>query len=125
MDSLEEFGRFLKVAREAVGLKQVQVASEMGVSQATVSNWERGESSPAAGQGRRLSRMLGVPYKKFIVRWSGLAHKVELAIVEDDKLTRKEQDALLAHYGAVVGCDSVAIASFLRLKDDGDDAAAS
>jgi transcriptional regulator with XRE-family HTH domain len=44
----------IKAARKALQLKQREVADAIGVSQATISNWEIGRSEPTRDEARRL-----------------------------------------------------------------------
>lgn len=50
----------LKGARVEAGLTQKQAGSAIGVTKETVSNWERGITSPTAVQLERLCRVYGV-----------------------------------------------------------------
>jgi transcriptional regulator with XRE-family HTH domain len=52
-------GDALKRARKAQNLKQWEVARAMGVSQATVSNWEVGRSKPTRDEARSLQDLFG------------------------------------------------------------------
>lgn len=49
----------LKRLREAAGLSQVQLALRLGVSQGTVSNWERGFRVPQTGSLIKIASILG------------------------------------------------------------------
>lgn len=48
----------IKKARLVVGLKQTDIAREMGVSSAAVSHWENGYTMPAAGKLKKLAAIL-------------------------------------------------------------------
>ena len=50
----------IRELREARGWTQLQLAYKLGVTPATVSNWERGVFEPKAGQLRALARAFGV-----------------------------------------------------------------
>jgi len=49
----------LRRSRLAAGISQQEVAEKIGVSQATVSNWELGRGSPKANELQRLESLLG------------------------------------------------------------------
>jgi len=46
--------------RTAKGIKQIELADEMGVNQSAVSNWETGRNEPDNNTLRRLSEYFGV-----------------------------------------------------------------
>lgn len=50
----------LKACRINAGLKQSELAKELGVSLLTVSNWEMGYSEPSLSQLRKISELSGV-----------------------------------------------------------------
>lgn len=54
-------GESLYNARMAVGLSQAEVGERIGVSQATVSNWENDRGRPAEDQIRELAEFLDLP----------------------------------------------------------------
>lgn len=56
---LPAFGRRLRQQRRVLGLKQLVIAQEMGVDQATVSRWESGQQEPDAEVQRAVFRILG------------------------------------------------------------------
>ena len=50
----------LKAARVNAGLAQADVARLMGVSPATVINWEKGRTEPSASQFVKLTELMGL-----------------------------------------------------------------
>lgn len=50
----------IREARLNAGLKQVQLAAQLDVTQATVANYERGYTSPSLGKVSELARITGV-----------------------------------------------------------------
>jgi DNA-binding XRE family transcriptional regulator len=50
----------IKTAREALGWKQKDLATQVGVHPKTVANWERGTKVPHARQKRALAHILGL-----------------------------------------------------------------
>lgn len=58
----------LAAARVNSGLNQSEFAREMGVSLATVTNWEKGRTEPDATQLRRISQLSGIPMDYIFVQ---------------------------------------------------------
>ena len=54
----------LKIERVSRGLKLADIAQLVGVSSATVSNWEKGETYPDIDKAIELSRYYDVPIKE-------------------------------------------------------------
>jgi len=50
----------IRQLREIAGLTQLEVAYKLGVTPATVSNWERGIYEPKVTQLRAMARLFGV-----------------------------------------------------------------
>ena len=48
----------MKIARTVAGIKQIQIASELGVSKQTVNKWEMGRAPVARNHWKRLSELL-------------------------------------------------------------------
>ncbi len=51
----------IRELREAAGMTQLELATQIGVTPSTVYNWERGRNEPKATQLRALARVFGVP----------------------------------------------------------------
>ncbi len=51
----------IRQLREEQNWTQLEVAFKLGVTPATVSNWERGIYEPKASQLRAIARLFGVP----------------------------------------------------------------
>lgn len=51
----------LEACRVNVKLKQQELADKLGVSRATVWNWENGKTSPTSVQLQKISKITGVP----------------------------------------------------------------
>lgn len=56
---MSEFAKRLKYQRQRRGLNQQQIAKAMGVSQVSVSNWERGVKEPNFSRLVKLSKLFG------------------------------------------------------------------
>lgn len=55
-------------ARVNSGLNQREFAEKIGVSLATVTNWEKGKTEPDASQLREISRLSGIPMDYIFVK---------------------------------------------------------
>lgn len=58
----------LAAARVNSGLNQSEFAREMGVSLATITNWEKGRTEPDATQLRKISQLSGIPMDYIFVQ---------------------------------------------------------
>ena len=94
-----ERGDYIRNMRKQLGLSQEQLARRVGVSQVTISEWERGVAYPS--KIRELAEALGVGVEKFA---SELAFRtvfddpVEQAINLQDRLQPEARKALLTVY---------------------------
>ncbi len=59
------FGEKIRNARKTLGLTQRQLADRLGVSNTTISNWEKGLSRPDADLIQELCRVLGLQPNDF------------------------------------------------------------
>ena len=57
----------MKAARVNAGLTQNEVAKVMGVSNVTISNWEKGKKYPTLIQAYNLAKIYGVTLNDFII----------------------------------------------------------
>lgn len=67
-EKMQDIKITLAAARVNSGLNQSEFAREMGVSLATVTNWEKGRTEPDATQLRRISQLSGIPMDYIFVR---------------------------------------------------------
>lgn len=51
----------LEAARVNAGLTQKKLAEELGISNVTVVNWEKGVTEPTLSQLRKISQLSGIP----------------------------------------------------------------
>ncbi len=58
---MKEFRISLAAARVNSNLNQKEFAEKMGVSLATITNWEKGKTEPDASQLRKISQLSGIP----------------------------------------------------------------
>lgn len=56
----------LKAARINVGLTQREAAKKLGISEETVSNYERGKRFPDVPVIRKIEEVYGIPYDRII-----------------------------------------------------------
>lgn len=68
------WAEFVSRHRERHGLTQAQLAAQLGVSQRTVSRWERGEDNPNAAVQLRLRELTRIPDSKML-------HNLKLSII--------------------------------------------
>ncbi|MET8339774.1 helix-turn-helix domain-containing protein [Streptosporangium canum] len=99
----------LRAARECKGLSQVDAAAEIGVSQSTMSQWERGVKAPGSDYWESLSRLYDVHLVDLLDEVIELRSPAEKAIDDDPDLTREQKDALLAAYGVFRKKDSLGL----------------
>ncbi len=65
--ALKAFGLELRTARVEAGLRQGDVAEELGVSTQTIRNWESGRSEPSEENKQKLAEKYGVEVGDFAV----------------------------------------------------------
>lgn len=70
--ALRSYGQELRNARVPAGLRQEDVAGELGVSTQTVRNWESGRVEPSEEHKRRLGELLGEQLGDFAVFYEDL-----------------------------------------------------
>lgn len=58
----------LAAARVNSGMNQREFAEELGVSLATITNWEKGKSEPDVSQLRKISQLSGIPMDFIFVK---------------------------------------------------------
>src|SRR5262249_24077292 len=98
-DVMNEFARALRRWRRLRGIKQSHAAELFGVTQATLSRWERGHLRIPDASARELSRLLGAPLDS--AADAGLRRLVEtstLQVLLVCDLTHRLLAASPAHY---------------------------
>lgn len=87
-------GRRLAAAREAVGLRQVDLAELSGVARNTLAQWESGAFRPSLDQVVRLLPVLGVDLDWiYLGDDRGLPFHVRQALMEADQRLERRQAA--------------------------------
>ena len=56
----------LPAARKNANMTQRDLANACGVSESTVSNWEKGKTEPTVSQARRIGEVVGIHYDNII-----------------------------------------------------------
>jgi putative transcriptional regulator len=56
----------LPAARKNVHMTQKDLAKVCGVSESTVSNWEKGKTEPTVSQARKMGEVVGIHYDHII-----------------------------------------------------------
>lgn len=67
-EKMQDIKITLAAARVNSGLNQSEFAREMGVSLATITNWEKGRTEPDATQLRKISQLSGIPMDYIFVQ---------------------------------------------------------
>lgn len=108
----EELGRLLRAERAAAGLSLRELAERTQVSNAYLSQLERGLHEPSLRVLRAITAALGVPLGSLLVRAGMLdegasadpsgAHGTEAAIQGDPDLSEPQRFALLSVYRSFV-----------------------
>jgi transcriptional regulator with XRE-family HTH domain len=108
---VEAFGRYLKAQRQVADLSLRELARLTSLSNAYLSQLERGLHQPSLRVMRSLADALGIPLETLLthVGWSATepphssdAAATEAAIRADPTLTDAQKDALLAVYRSYV-----------------------
>ena len=56
----------LPAARKNVNMTQKDLANACGVSESTVSNWEKGKTEPSVSQAKKIGEVVGIHYDNII-----------------------------------------------------------
>ena len=84
----------IRYVRKELGLKQGEVAKEVGVAQATYCNIENGKSAPSVDSAKRIGRVLGIDW------WLLFEDEAELTpdeerFLEDFRMASAEEQAVI------------------------------
>lgn len=79
-------GEKLMKLRKKRGMSQQQVASALGVTRQTVSNWECDQGAPALDKASELARLYGVSLDDLV------ADDVEVMVADPDRAPEKQSD---------------------------------
>ena len=105
----QKFAEALRKAVNEVGISQRELARRLEVSQASVSQWVHGQTTPRPSTAVRLERELGrepgsllIPLGYVVVDRKGKALGVPEAIANDPRLGPREREVLRDVYEALV-----------------------
>jgi DNA-binding XRE family transcriptional regulator len=56
----------LPAARKNANMTQKDLANACGVSESTVSNWEKGKTEPTVSQAKKIGELVGIHYDNII-----------------------------------------------------------
>ena len=106
----EPLGEFIRLQREIAHMSLRQLGDLADVSNAYLSQVERGLYSPSAHVLKNIAEALEISAEELYARaglleQEGRAASVEEAIRLDDRLTPDQKDALLGVYRGFVGSD--------------------
>lgn len=62
----EKMGSFIENCRNSLGLSQLDVANELGITVSTVSKWENGSNQPKTEEQVLLANLFGMPVSSFM-----------------------------------------------------------
>lgn len=79
---METFGEIIKVAREESSLLLRHVASVLGIDQAIISKYERGERTPTREQVIRFAEFYDLAKEKLLIAW--MSDKVTYDLLHED-----------------------------------------
>jgi len=103
-----DFGLRIRKAREALGLSQAQVATKLGISQASYGAWEREEVALKPGQIEKLIKILNISIEELFGvegprrRGQGPSGRLRRIFEEAHKLPRHKQQHLVSVVEAFV-----------------------
>src|SRR6266542_354199 len=110
-DTIErlEFAKALQRAIAEAGISQRELARRLEVSQASVSQWLHGQTTPRPAMAVRLERELGrdpgsllIPLGYVVVDPEGRPVGVPDAVAKDPRLGSREREILLSLYRTLV-----------------------
>lgn len=90
---MQNFGERLRELRKERGLTSYEVATKLGISRNTLTNWERGEKEPHAVEIlEEMAKILQVPLKSLLQDSTTVDSSENLLIKNlDERVTRLEQ----------------------------------
>ena len=59
----------IKKARLTAGITQIDLATQLGVTQGSIGQWEKGVTRPRPGRLKRLAAILGTTVEELISDW--------------------------------------------------------
>ncbi len=110
-------GAFLRELRQAQGITQEQLASELGVSNRSVSRWETGRTMPDFDLLIELAKRYGVSVDEVLAaeRSTGMDTQTEESLYRIADYTNNERDAFTKRLHVMFLASVVAFAVFVAL----------
>ena len=122
---LVKIGKYIASKRKALGLTQVQLAEKLGMSNKSVSKWERGVCLPDVSVYMELCEILGISLNEFIagedLRQESVVSQSEenlLQITRDSKLRKRRMQIIIGLLICLLVCVSCIFFAG-RLRDRG------
>ena len=85
----------IRMLREEKGVKQIDLAMELNVTQGTLSNWERGVHDPDSDSLRKLSNYFSVPIDYIlgggVASYNNAENKKQRPVYDDEALELMEE----------------------------------
>ena len=110
---LVKIGKYIASKRKALGLTQVQLAEKLGMSNKSVSKWERGVCLPDVSVYMELCEILGISLNEFIagedLRQESVVSQSEenlLQITRDSKLRKRKMQIIIGLLICLLVCVS-------------------
>lgn len=90
---MENFGEKIRELRKERGITSYEMATKLGISRNTLTNWERGEKEPHAVEIlEEMSAILNVPLQELLAGEKGVRVENNPAIKNlDDRVTKLEK----------------------------------
>ena len=90
---MENFGEKIRELRKERGITSYEMATKLGISRNTLTNWERGEKEPHAVEIlEEMSEILKVPLQELLAGENGVRIENNPVIKKlDDRVTKLEQ----------------------------------
>ena len=100
---LVKIGKYIAEKRKALGLTQKQLAEQLGMSDKSVSKWERGVCLPDVSVYLELCKILGITINEFLagedISEENLTEKAEdnlIQVAKDSKHRQKHLKSMIA-----------------------------
>ncbi len=119
---LQKIGRFLAERRKTLGLTQRQVAEKLGMSDKSVSKWERGVCLPDVSVYQELCQILGISINEFLAGESISREELEtrcednlIQVTAEGKRRQKRLRGIAVLFLVIAGL-ALALAVFLLVR---------
>jgi len=108
-----QLGKLLRLARNAGGMSQEQLATMNGLTFQQIQKYERGQNRVSVSRLMRMAKNLGVPAMWFVEKLNdSLPAEVRLSEIDLDLLGKREAQDMLRSYASIANKEQ---RKFLRL----------